>query len=100
MKPDILAPGKAVLSAGALPDEKGECDPSSTPKAGQRRAGLFSTQGTSMATPVVSGTAAIIRQYFEQGYYPTGVKNKEVCHPCSFALLLSLDDVASQWPCV
>lgn len=27
-----------------------------------------------MATPVVSDTAAIIRQYFMQGYYHTGVK--------------------------
>lgn len=28
MKPDLMAPGKAVVSAGALPNEVGECDPS------------------------------------------------------------------------
>lgn len=30
--------------------------------------------GTSYATPVVSGAAAIIRQYFEEGWYPCGAK--------------------------
>lgn len=28
-----------------------------------------------MATPVAAGTAAIVRQYFEDGYYPTGERN-------------------------
>lgn len=75
-KPDILAPGKAVLSAGALPNVVGGCDPEKAPGANERRDGLLSIQGTSMATPVVSGTAAIIRQYFQDGYYPTGVKTE------------------------
>jgi hypothetical protein len=42
-----------------------------------------------MATPVVAGTAAILRQYFEQGYYPTGVKDETVsmcaCVKCVYA---------------
>jgi len=75
-KPDLLAPGKAVLSAGALPNQVGECDPPKRPGANSARDGVFSTQGTSMATPVVSGTAAIIRQYFEEGWYPTGTRNE------------------------
>jgi len=37
-----------------------------------------------MATPVVSGTAAIIRQYFEQGYYPSGKKNESVSDMIKF----------------
>ena len=77
-KPDLLAPGKAVLSAGAQPDEFGECDPGKVPSANGKSDGVLSLQGTSMATPVVSGTAAIIRQYFAQGYYPTGIKTEEV----------------------
>jgi len=28
--------------------------------------------GTSMATPIVAGAAAVVRQYFQQGWYPSG----------------------------
>lgn len=31
--------------------------------------------GTSMATPAVSGTAVLVRQYFEEGFYPGGAAN-------------------------
>jgi subtilisin family serine protease len=81
MKPDIVAVGKAVLSAGAKPDEVGECDPSKIPGPNSRDGGLLSLQGTSMATPVVSGTAALIRQYFRDGYYPSGKKNSNDAYP-------------------
>lgn len=62
----------------ALPDNYGECDPSNgkIPGANDHEDGLLSLQGTSMATPLTAGTAAIIRQYFEEGYYPTGVKGE------------------------
>ena len=33
-----------------------------------------------MATPVVAGTAALVRQYFAQGFYPDGVKNEGAAH--------------------
>jgi subtilisin family serine protease len=33
---------------------------------------LLSMAGTSMATPIMAGTAALVRQYFRLGYYPTG----------------------------
>ena len=29
-------------------------------------------QGTSMATPLIAGSAALVRQYFQNGLYPTG----------------------------
>mmetsp|Transcript_11939 Transcript_11939/g.24051 ORF Transcript_11939/g.24051 Transcript_11939/m.24051 type:complete len:956 (+) Transcript_11939:25-2892(+) len=81
MKPDMVAVGKSVLSAGADPNVVGECDPSKIPGANSRSEGLLSLQGTSMATPVVSGTAAIIRQYFRDGYYPSGTKNSDDAYP-------------------
>ena len=65
----------AVVSAGALPNVFGECDPKSPPSPNGKSGGLLSLQGTSMATPVVSGTAALIRQYFVDGYYPTGSRD-------------------------
>ncbi|GBG77635.1 hypothetical protein CBR_g24081 [Chara braunii] len=34
-------------------------------------------QGTSVATPIVAGMAAIVRQYFRQGYYPSGMARSE-----------------------
>lgn len=34
--------------------------------------GLVQYEGTSMATPVVAGSAALVRQYFLEGFYPTG----------------------------
>lgn len=42
MKPDLLAPGNYVLSAGARPGEVGECDPEdgSLPRLGLKKEGL------------------------------------------------------------
>ncbi len=54
-KPEIFAPGRVLLSAAV----NTACD-------------LIERGGTSMATPVVSGGAALARQYFRQGYYPFG----------------------------
>uniref|UniRef100_A0A7S4MVU2 subtilisin n=1 Tax=Odontella aurita TaxID=265563 RepID=A0A7S4MVU2_9STRA len=63
-KPDIVAPGTSVQSAAAGKDQ---CGSSS----------LHYLSGTSMATPVVSGTAALVRQYFKDGFYPSGKRNND-----------------------
>lgn len=77
-KPDIVSPGHAILSSKAVPGDTGECEPdnaSQLPSAGQGSSFAVSYKsGTSMATPVASGTAALVRQYFTEGYYPTGEK--------------------------
>lgn len=36
-------------------------------------ASLMGIQGTSMSTPITAGTAAILRQYFTDGYFPSGM---------------------------
>ena len=43
--------------------------------------------GTSMATPVVAGNAAIVRQYYRQGWYPTGAAVAQNAFTPSAALL-------------
>lgn len=57
IKPDVVAPGRRLFSASA----------GST-------CAVLSMQGTSMSTPATAAAAAIIRQYFVQGWYPTGAR--------------------------
>ncbi len=63
IKPDILAPGRNIISAGT------DFDSESFNCTGNQ----FS--GTSMATPAVAGFAALVRQYFQDGFYPSGHAN-------------------------
>ncbi len=55
-KPEIFAPGCNTQSALS--------------SSGCSTTGLT---GTSMASPAIAGTAALITQYYEDGFYPTGV---------------------------
>ncbi len=59
IKPDIVAPG-VVTSA----------------RAGTS-CSVSTFAGTSMATPVTAGNAALVQQYFKEGFYPTGVSIPE-----------------------
>lgn len=61
IKPDLVAPGriKSASSDGFYDDEGDQC-------------ALSSMSGTSMATPIVAGAAALVRDYFMSGFYPSG----------------------------
>ncbi|KAL6772119.1 hypothetical protein ACKKBG_A28990 [Auxenochlorella protothecoides x Auxenochlorella symbiontica] len=61
VKPDLVAPG-SLFSAKSSTSGTETCE-------------LQGLVGTSMATPVVAGSAALVRQYFMDGWYPFGVKN-------------------------
>lgn len=62
MKPEVTAPGHPVTSANSWGNPvKDQCT-------------TVGMSGTSMATPVLAGHTALIRQYFLEGYYPTGRK--------------------------
>ncbi len=53
-KPEVFAPGCNITSASTA-----SC-------------GTTSQTGTSMASPLAAGAAALVRQYFMNGYYPSG----------------------------
>lgn len=76
IKPDLVAPGriKSVWSDGKMSSDPGQCL-------------MRTASGTSMATPVVAGAAVLVRQYFVDGYYPTGQKNDEDGYEPSAALI-------------
>ncbi len=63
IKPDVLAPGTMVVSAAisfAVPG----------PTCGDA-----TMSGTSMAAPTAAGLGALVRQYFVDGFYPSGRPN-------------------------
>jgi len=60
-KPDLVAPGYMINSAISDPTSPTNC-------------AFAQWAGTSMAAPVVAGTAALIRQYFVEGWYPGGFR--------------------------
>ena len=62
LKPEVCAPGMYIDSAYAEDGAEPVCSRD-----------LMS--GTSMATPVTAGNAALAREYFVAGYHPTGERN-------------------------
>ncbi len=54
-KPTVCSPGQSVVSASGASDT-----------------GTATLSGTSMASPNLAGSATLVRQYFTDGWYPTG----------------------------
>lgn len=65
-KPDIMAPGTLSSALGNTNN--------ANPPANPDQALTQTLQGTSMSTPAVAGGAALMRQYFTDGFYPSGVR--------------------------
>ncbi|MCX8174265.1 MAG: S8 family serine peptidase [Thermoplasmata archaeon] len=75
MKPTLAAVGYSLYSA----DSDGNLN--------SNNSGYISMAGTSMATPCAAGNAALVRQYFMEGWYPTGTKTAANGFTPSAALL-------------
>jgi hypothetical protein len=56
IKPDVIGPGTNLMSAGVGNAEDETCN-------------VQLSSGTSMATPLISGVAVLVKQYFEQSDY-------------------------------
>lgn len=83
-KPDIVAPGQDIFSANS--DGKPgtfQCDAS----AGMLNSSILSMSGTSMAAPGVAGAAALVRQYYVEGFHVTGMRNDAAGFQPSSALV-------------
>ena len=70
LKPDLMAPGQGIVSA----DDGTTC-------------GTRTSSGTSFAAPAVAGAATLVRQYYTEGWYPTGTRQPHHAFIPSGALL-------------
>ena len=76
IKPELLAPGQYIVSARSNGAGGAHCGSGVAPTESTGNNGaLLSMAGTSMATPVMAGNAALVRQYFQEGFYPSGAAN-------------------------
>ncbi|MDX2146915.1 MAG: S8 family serine peptidase [Planctomycetota bacterium] len=72
-KPDAWAPGCTIASA-----------------SGSTGCGLRLLSGTSMATPALAGAAILAREYFTDGFYPTGLPRASDAFSPSGSLLKAM----------
>ncbi|MBS3817115.1 MAG: S8 family serine peptidase, partial [Candidatus Thermoplasmatota archaeon] len=78
LKPTVVSPGVAIDSA----DSDGDLTTDNS--------GITSMQGTSMACPNLAGAMGLVRQYFTEGWYPTGSQVSENAFIPSGALMKSV----------
>lgn len=75
IKPEVTAPGVSIVSAN------------NDVNVGSNNCDTRTMSGTSMASPAVAGLAALVRQYYADGYYPTGTPQPADAFTPSAALL-------------
>ena len=74
IKPDLVGPARVLAGDINLDGNASTCD-------------ITSQEGTSWASPSIAGAAALVRQYFTDGFYPTGTRKAGDALAPSAALL-------------
>ncbi|HEY3056941.1 MAG TPA: S8 family serine peptidase [Thermoanaerobaculia bacterium] len=74
IKPDVVGPAYVVAGDVDFDNNPASCDATYQP-------------GTSFASPTIAGAAALVRQYYTDGFYPTGVATPANALTPSAALL-------------
>ncbi|HVR37526.1 MAG TPA: S8 family serine peptidase [Thermoanaerobaculia bacterium] len=74
IKPDLVGPAIVIAGDIELDGNPNTCD-------------LTSQPGTSWASPTIAGAAALVRQYYTDGFYPSGVATPANAITPSAALL-------------
>ncbi|MHB0970883.1 MAG: S8 family serine peptidase [Thermoanaerobaculia bacterium] len=74
IKPDLVAPARVI---GGAPDGNVATFQCTTTEQG----------GTSWASPTVAGAAALVRQYYREGFYPSGARDPRAGFAPSAALV-------------
>eukprot|EP00762_Andalucia_godoyi_P003265 ANDGO_06644.mRNA.1 Serine protease/ABC transporter B family protein tagD len=85
IKPDVVAPGYLIASSrsypGSLASAPDVCGTSGLYQSfASIKPHLYATQGTSMATPLVAGYSALIREWL-RNYYPNAAGNRTGATP-------------------
>jgi Subtilase family len=75
IKPEVTVPGSSIVSANA------------DNNVASNNCNTVSMSGTSMASPGAAGLSALIRQYYTDGFYPTGAASAPDGFTPSAALL-------------
>ncbi len=75
IKPDVTLPGVSIVSAN------------SDNNTGSANCNTRTSSGTSMASPAAAGAVALVRQYYMDGWYPTGSADPKGAFTPSAALL-------------
>jgi hypothetical protein len=80
LKPDMTATGTSIQSAA------GDTNNSNVIESPQ----ITSKSGSSMATPITAGSTALLRQYFMDGFFPSGTKTSADSHTPSGPLMKAM----------
>jgi hypothetical protein len=91
LKPDVCAVGEFISSITLLPHF---FPPPVGTNLGtavfQQDCSISIVQGTSFSSPLMAGYAALVRQYFLEGFYPTGFRNASNSFSPSGALIKAI----------